>query len=288
MIPALRARRTCRVIWRAHIGLDLPNDRARDAWRVPASRTSRRPTATCSRARRSRGTGSTAARVTVIPPSIDAFAPKNQVMSFTSVTGDPARRRARAQPRATRTAPCSSAWTAAWASCAHRADMLEEAPLPADAPLLAQVSRWDRLKDPLGVLAAFAEHVHAAEDPHLLLAGPDVRRWRTTRRAPRSSRRSKPPGTSLPRRSRRARPSRGAADGRRRGERGDRQRAAAPRRRRGPEEPRRGLRADRGRGDVEGAAGRRHHGRRHPGPDRGRRAPGTSSRRATSKRSASG
>ena len=39
---------------------------------------------------------------------------------------------------------------------------------------MAQVSRWDRLKDPLGILSAFAEHVHADEEPHLLLAGPDV------------------------------------------------------------------------------------------------------------------
>jgi trehalose synthase len=37
-----------------------------------------------------------------------------------------------------------------------------------------QVSRWDRLKDPLGVLAGFAEHVRADEAPHLVLAGPDV------------------------------------------------------------------------------------------------------------------
>ena len=41
-------------------------------------------------------------------------------------------------------------------------------------PLLAQVSRWDRLKDPLGVLAAFAQHVRDADKPHLILAGPDV------------------------------------------------------------------------------------------------------------------
>ena len=44
--------------------------------------------------------------------------------------------------------------------------------LSLDSPLLAQISRWDVLKDPLGVLAAFAEHVHAEEEPHLLLSGP--------------------------------------------------------------------------------------------------------------------
>ena len=36
------------------------------------------------------------------------------------------------------------------------------------------MSRWDRLKDPIGIVSAFAEHVHADEEPHLLLAGPDV------------------------------------------------------------------------------------------------------------------
>jgi trehalose synthase len=52
--------------------------------------------------------------------------------------------------------------------------MVEEKELGLDSPLLTQVSRWDRLKDPLGVLSAFAEHVHAEPEPHLLLAGPDV------------------------------------------------------------------------------------------------------------------
>jgi hypothetical protein len=52
----------------------------------------------------------------------------------------------------------------------RRATMIEEHALRLDAPLVAQVSRWDRLKDPLGVLTAFAEYVsellaglHAAE-----------------------------------------------------------------------------------------------------------------------------
>jgi trehalose synthase len=55
-----------------------------------------------------------------------------------------------------------------------KAQLVEEQQLPLDVPLLAQVSRWDRLKDPLGVLTAFAEHVHAEDEPHLVLAGPDV------------------------------------------------------------------------------------------------------------------
>jgi len=59
-------------------------------------------------------------------------------------------------------------------SVGSEAQLVEEQQLRLDVPLLAQVSRWDRLKDPSGVLAAFAEHVHADEEPHLVLAGPDV------------------------------------------------------------------------------------------------------------------
>ena len=45
--------------------------------------------------------------------------------------------------------------------------------MPHDAPLVVQVSRWDRLKDPAGVLRAFAEHCRHPH-AHLLLAGPSV------------------------------------------------------------------------------------------------------------------
>jgi trehalose synthase len=44
----------------------------------------------------------------------------------------------------------------------------------AGARLVTQVSRWDRLKDPFGVMQAFAEHIAPRTDAQLLLAGPDV------------------------------------------------------------------------------------------------------------------
>jgi trehalose synthase len=47
-------------------------------------------------------------------------------------------------------------------------------PPPADAPLVAQLSRWDRLKDMPGVVRAFAEHVDRTHGAHLVLAGPAV------------------------------------------------------------------------------------------------------------------
>jgi trehalose synthase len=40
--------------------------------------------------------------------------------------------------------------------------------------MITQVSRWDRLKDPLGVLRGFVEHVEG-DDVHLVLAGPEAK-----------------------------------------------------------------------------------------------------------------
>jgi trehalose synthase len=43
-----------------------------------------------------------------------------------------------------------------------------------DTPTVVQVSRWDRLKDPLGVMTGFAAHVAERVDADLVLAGPTV------------------------------------------------------------------------------------------------------------------
>jgi trehalose synthase len=57
----------------------------------------------------------------------------------------------------------------------RKADVLRvDAPPPADAPLVVQVSRWDRLKDMPGVIKGFAEHVDGDTGAHLILAGPNV------------------------------------------------------------------------------------------------------------------
>src|SRR6266508_2890121 len=56
----------------------------------------------------------------------------------------------------------------------RHADVLQTGPPPpADAPLVVQVSRWDRMKDMDGVMTAFAEHVNS-DVAHLLLVGPVV------------------------------------------------------------------------------------------------------------------
>jgi trehalose synthase len=161
------------VVWRAHVGLDLPNDLAREAWGFlrpyvePASAYVFSRDAFV-------WEGLDEDRIRVIAPSIDAFSPKNHAMSFTSVTAvlgaAGLAERGDGHPRAVFERSDRSTGVVT-----HRAELIEEEPLRLDAPLIAQVSRWDRLKDPLGVLAGFAEHVHGDGDPRLLLAGPDVR-----------------------------------------------------------------------------------------------------------------
>ena len=160
------------VIWRAHIGLDLPNEAARAAWRFLMPYVEPATAWVFSRPAYA-WEGLDPARVTVIPPSIDAFSPKNHLMSFTSITA------------VLRAAGLAEDHHHAFRAIFERLDgttgevtstarLIEEEPLRLDTPLVVQVSRWDRLKDPLGVLAAFAEHVSGPDEPHLLMAGPDV------------------------------------------------------------------------------------------------------------------
>jgi trehalose synthase len=161
------------VIWRAHIGLDLPNDLAREAWRFLIGYVEHADAYVFSRPAYS-WEGLDASRLSVIAPSIDAFAPKNQVMSFSSVTAV-LRAAGLAADHHHRSRAIYERLDGSVGRVEHRARLVEEHALRLDVPLLAQVSRWDRLKDPEGLLAAFVEHVHLEDEaPHLLLAGPDV------------------------------------------------------------------------------------------------------------------
>jgi trehalose synthase len=160
------------VIWRAHIGLDVPNDRAREAWRFLIGYIEPADAYVFSRATYT-WEGLAESKVTVIPPSIDAFSPKNHAMSFTSVTSVLRAAGLAADHQHTSRA-IFERLDGSVGRVEHEARVVEEHALRLDVPLVAQVSRWDRLKDPMGIVSAFAEHVHADEAPHLLLAGPDV------------------------------------------------------------------------------------------------------------------
>jgi len=160
------------VIWRAHIGLDMPNETARETWRFLMPYVTKADAWVFSRLDHV-WEGLDPDRVTVIPPSIDAFSPKNHPLSFASIT---AVLRA-AGLAADHHHPFRAVFERldrSTGQVTRSARVIEEEPMRLDSPLVAQVSRWDRLKDPIGVLEAFAEHVHGPDEPHLVLAGPDV------------------------------------------------------------------------------------------------------------------
>jgi trehalose synthase len=161
------------VVWRCHVGRDSANEWTERAWSflrpylegVDAYVVSREAFAPPWADR---------ARICVVPPSIDPFSAKNEPMSAHNVRlalgyvglleGDgsrpvvPFRRRDGSPGRINR-----------------HVDLLQSGPaVPADAPLVVQASRWDRMKDMAGVMAGFAEHVDPALGAHLVLAGPAV------------------------------------------------------------------------------------------------------------------
>jgi trehalose synthase len=159
------------VIWRCHVGMDTPNDDARDTWRFLLPYVKR--AARCIFSRRAFAwEGLDEERIIVVAPSIDPFSTKNFEMDPESV---------QAVLVATGIVDDGDAVPATYTRMdgspgriEHRATVVESARVGAETPLVVQVSRWDRLKDPIGVLEGFAGGVIATCDAHLVLAGPSV------------------------------------------------------------------------------------------------------------------
>ena len=268
MVAPLR-REGVPVIWRAHIGLDLP-ERPRARGVALPHRLRRAGRRLRLLPPRYAWEGLDASKVTVIAPSIDAFSPEeprdvvhrgDRGAAAAGLAADDHHRLAgdlRAPRRHRRAGRARGAASSRRTRCASTCRSRPGLALgPAQGPAGHRVG-------------ASPSTSHADEEPHLLLAGPGRDRGGRRPGGRRGLRRGRGGVARAPAAGPPPRAPRAAADGRRRRERGDGQRAAAPRRRRRPEEPRRGLRAHRRRGDVEGPPGRRVRRRRHPGPDRGR------------------
>jgi trehalose synthase len=163
------------VVWRCHIGKDEPCERTDKAWAflrpyvedaeaVVFSREAYVPDWVPQE------------RVRIIPPSIDPFSAKNEDMDREDV--DAVLKRAglvevhdgEAGSVAFARRDGSTGEVREYDDLVHGGQVL-----PADARLVLQVSRWDRLKDMDGVLRAFADHLDdLPDDVHLMLVGPDV------------------------------------------------------------------------------------------------------------------
>jgi len=171
LIPPL-VRHGCRVVWRCHIGVDQPNQVARAAWTflLPAVRAA---DATVFSRRAYVWEGLDAKKVEIIYPAIDAFTPKNQEMEPDTV-GAILRATGILAPDAYGGQPSFRRRDGSPARVERISELFPETKPPADARLVVQVSRWDRLKDPVGVLDGFAAYVAPRVEVHLILAGPGV------------------------------------------------------------------------------------------------------------------
>lgn len=159
------------VLWRCHVGTEVHNDWTEEAWDFL-----RPHLAACDGfvfTRREYVPGWLAMdRVSIIPPSIDPFSPKNQDFSGGQ------RHQILGAMGVLDGAPAGAAtFTRRDGSVGHvgrRATVVAEGPLDASVPLVVQVSRWDHLKDMAGVMAGFAARVAARGDAQLALVGPAV------------------------------------------------------------------------------------------------------------------
>ncbi len=165
LVPGLRARGV-KVVRRSHIGVDEPNDLARTVWDFLRPFVSAASACVFSRAAYA-WDGLDEARVRIITPCIDPFSTKNQDIPDESVT---AILRASGilqgvDGEATFTRHDGTAARA-------RSAQVGDGPVAADARIVLQVSRWDRLKDPVGVMDSFVRFIAPRTDACLVLAGP--------------------------------------------------------------------------------------------------------------------
>ncbi|MFY9588533.1 MAG: glycosyltransferase [Actinomycetota bacterium] len=146
------------VFWRSHIGADEPDDVVRGAWTFLRPYVEQADGIIFSREAHV-WDDVPRDRVAIIPPCIDAFSAKNKDLTDDDVA-------------AYLTATGFLAGPASDVPIALKPRRRTGEPIDPDTAVVAQVGRWDRLKDPVGVIQGFAEHVAPHTDAHLLLSGP--------------------------------------------------------------------------------------------------------------------
>ncbi len=169
MVPLLADRGVHR-IWRSHIGIDEPNEHVREVWDFLLPYVEEAEAFIFTR-REYVPEQLDGRDLTMIPPSIDVFAQKNQAMSSEQVVSILAT--AGILDAEAIVAPTYLHHDGREDRVARTAEMDEDERLTLNDRLVVQVSRWDPLKDPVGVMQGFAEHVAPyVADARLVLAGP--------------------------------------------------------------------------------------------------------------------
>ncbi len=171
LIPALK-QQGATVIWRCHIGTDLPNDESENGWRFLAPYLGAADAAVFSRSQYVPD-ASRDVRTVIIPPSIDPFSTKNRDLRESSV------RAILVHTGIVEGPDGSPAFVRSDGSAGRvdrQADIIRLGPAPLwDTPMVVQVSRWDSLKDHVGVMNGFVQLTSASGvQGDLVLAGPNV------------------------------------------------------------------------------------------------------------------
>lgn len=163
------------VIWRCHIGADQSTEHTERGWDFLRPYVENADALVFTRAKYAPHWVAPE-RLQVIAPSIDPFSLKNCELSAAEV--DRILRTVGLAPDGRDEESVTFPGRDGSPHTVRRHSSLTEGPFDppsADAPLVVQVSRWDRLKDMAGVMTAFTHHVAETHpNAHLLLVGPDV------------------------------------------------------------------------------------------------------------------
>jgi trehalose synthase len=160
------------VIWRCHVGVDEPNDLVRETWDFLRGYIADAHAYVFHRDAFV-WDGLDRSRVMIVPPSIDVFTPKNRDIDATTVAA--VLRTTGLLDDGGPTAEVTfERQDGSPGRIERQARTVEDRPLRPDDPVVLQVSRWDALKDPIGVIRGFADHVPAETGAHLVYAGPDI------------------------------------------------------------------------------------------------------------------
>lgn len=159
-----------KVVWRCHVGVDHPNDLVRGAWDFLRPYVERADAYIFSR-REYLWDGLDEKKAWFMPPVIDPFSPKNQELE-PEVTAA-ILKQIGLVPDGLEGAPVFTRADGSPGRVEREATILQEEGVPNGSKVVAQVSRWDRLKDPHGLLEMLERHL---EDPdlHLVVVGPET------------------------------------------------------------------------------------------------------------------
>jgi trehalose synthase len=170
LIPIV-AKTGAKVVWRCHIGSSTESNRTDDGWSFLRHYLNDADAIVFSRAAYA-PSWMPLTNVRIIPPSIDPFAAKNQVLDDDDVRS--ILRRLGIVDGAPREAGRFVRRDGTIGEVTRGATIVRStAPISLDTPLVVQVSRWDPLKDMAGVMDAFANATDGS-GAHLALVGPAV------------------------------------------------------------------------------------------------------------------